>query len=64
MRLAFFPLSSNSEVEQAVARVAQEFGVYDDKMPAYRLFFLSDKVLSVWDNKVKAQSENKIYIGG
>lgn len=47
-----------------MARVAQEFHIYDERMPASRLFFLSEKALAVWDKKAKALSENQVYIGG
>ncbi len=64
MRLVFFPLSSKADIENAIFRVAQELGIYDGQMPAERLFYLSDRVISVWEKKVSASAENKIYIGG
>ena len=60
----FFPLSSESDIVQGQAMVAQEFHIYDENMLASRFFFFVDKVQAIWQAKAKAVEAGQVYIGG
>jgi hypothetical protein len=63
-RPVFFPLSSEAEIIDRQTRIAQEFHIWDLNMPSATFFYMSEKVLAIWETKAKAHKENQIYIGG
>lgn len=63
-RPVFFPLSSEAEIVDRQTRIAQEFHIWDENMLSSTFFYMSNKVVSIWEDKVKAHKEGQIYIGG
>ncbi len=64
MHSPFFPLSSEGQLAERQALIAQEFHIYDESMLASRFFYLSDKVPVIWKNRAKAVEAGEVYIGG
>lgn len=60
----FFPLSSEADIVQGQALIAQEFHIYDENMLASRFFFLAEKVQGIWKTKSQAIEKGQVYIGG
>jgi hypothetical protein len=60
----FFPLNSEAEIVEREARLAQEFGIYDESMLVSRFIYLSDKVLAIWKVKQETIEKGATYIGG
>jgi hypothetical protein len=63
MHPPFFPLSSEDEILDRIARVAEEFHIYEENMLVSRLMYLSDKAIEIRRLKVKAVESKAVYIG-